>query len=82
MEERLLKPYERKLGRDCGGWPIATIAFCGPNEPSDEGHRLALCPPRMQRWKSCATGKWIVATSEPTQVSPGRYRNLSRSIGC
>ena len=82
MEDRFLKRLRKKARKGLRGWPIATIAFYGPNEPSDEGHRLALCPPRMQRWKSCATGKWIVVTSEPTQVSPGRYWNLSRSIEC
>ena len=83
MAERFLKPYERKLGRGLRGWPIATIAFCGPNEPSDEGHPLALCPPRMQR--RFATGKWIVATSEPRpRYRPGDigiYREASGAIG-
>ena len=82
MEDRFLKRLRKKARKGLRGWPIATIAFYGPNLSQATKVTLASCHPRMQRWKSCATGKWIVVTFAPTPASPGRYWNLSRSIEC
>ena len=80
MEDRFLKRLRKKARKGLRGWPIATIAFYGPNLSQATKVTVGIVP--SERWKSCATGKLIVVIFAATPASPGRYWNLSRSIEC
>jgi hypothetical protein len=82
MEDRFLKRLRKKARKGLRGWPIATVAFYGPNLSQATKVTVGIVPLRMQRWESCATGKWMMARSVTTPASLGRYWNLSRSAEC
>src|SRR5215813_3594957 len=60
----------RKPGRDCGVGRLRRLHSMVRTSARRRRSLLALCHPRMQRWKSCATGKWIMGRSVPIPASP------------
>jgi hypothetical protein len=82
LEDRFFKRLRKKARKGLRGWPIATIAFYGPNLTQATKVAVGICHPRIRNRRRYTTGKWTAATSVPTSTLPGRYWNLSRSTEC
>jgi hypothetical protein len=78
MEDRFLKRLRKKARKGLRGWPIATIAFYGPNLSQATKVTVGIVPSEnaeVEELRDCGL-------CVPTQALPGRYWNLSRSIEC
>ena len=82
MEDRFLKRLGKKARKGLRGWPIATVAFYGPNLSQATKVTVGIVPSENADVKELHDWKWIAAISVPTPVSPRRYWNLSISIEC
>jgi hypothetical protein len=51
------------------GWPVATIAFYGPNLSQATKSQSASCRPRPPSHARCGAGKWSTATCGQIQPS-------------
>jgi hypothetical protein len=80
MEDRFLKRLRKKARKGLRGWPIATVAFYGPNLSQATKVTVGIVP--SENAKDCVIGKWMMVKSAPTPASLGRYWNLSRSAEC
>ena len=81
LEDRFLKRLRKKARKGLRGWPIATVAFYGPNLGQATTAVVGIVPSENAEVESCATGQWVVARSAPIQTLSARFLNLSRSIG-
>jgi hypothetical protein len=73
----------RKPGRDCGAGRLRRLHSMVRPSAKRRRSLLESCHPRMQRWKSCATGKWMTVRSVPTPHRPGDigiYRSSKAAI--
>jgi hypothetical protein len=82
MEDRFLKRLRKKARKGLRGWPIATIAFYGPNLSQATKVTVGIVPSENAEVEELRDWKVDYVTSVPTQALPGRYWNLSRSIEC
>ena len=82
MEDRFLKRLRKKARKGLRGWPIATIAFYGPNLSQATKITVGIVPSENAEVEELPTGKLIVVIFAATPASPGRYWKLSRSIEC
>jgi len=79
MEDRFLKRLRKKARKGLRGWPIATVAFYGPNLSQATKVTVGIVPSENADVKELRD--WKVDRA-PTPVSPRRYWNLSTSIEC
>jgi hypothetical protein len=82
LEDRFLKRLSKKARKGLRGWPIATIAFYGPNLSHATKVAVGIVPSENAAVEELRTGKWIVATSALIPALPVRYSTLSRNIRC
>ena len=82
LEDRFLKRLRKKARKGLRGWPIATIAFYGPNLTQATKVAVGIVPSENAEPQEVRDWKVAAATSVPTSTSPGRYWNLSRSTEC
>ena len=80
MEDRFLKRLRKKARKGLRGWPMATVAFYGPNLSQATKATVGIVPSENAEVEELC--EWKVDDGEvvPTPSSPGRYWNLSRSI--
>jgi hypothetical protein len=76
MEDRILKRLPKKARKGLRGWPIATIAFYGPELSRATKVTVGIVPSEN------AEVELMMVSSVPTPGSPERFRNLSRSAKC
>ena len=61
MEDRFLKRLRKKARKEMRGWPMATIAFYGPNLSQATKVAVGIMPS-----ENATTGKWTAGTFAPT----------------
>jgi len=64
MEDRSLKLLRKKARKGMRGWPVATIAFYGPN--LNQATKVAVGIVPFENAEIAETGKSIMVTSAPT----------------
>jgi hypothetical protein len=79
VEDRFLKRLRKKARKGLRGWPIATVAFYGPN--LNQATKIAVGVVPSENAEVEELHDWIVATSVPIQTLPARFLDLSLSIG-
>ena len=80
MEDRFLKRLRKKARKGMRGWPMATIAFYGPNLSQATKVAVGIMPSENAEVKELRN--WKVETFAPTPSSPARYWNLWRNMEC
>jgi len=67
-DNRFLKRLRKKAKKGLRGWPLATIAFYGPNLSQATKAAVGIIPSEMQRRKRCATGMCFMVIFEKTSA--------------
>lgn len=83
MEDRSLKRLRKKARKGMRGWPVATIAFYGPNLSQATKVTVGIVPPKMQKWWSLRD--WRVdsgAIRTDTGITRERSWNLPSNVRC
>ena len=80
VEDRFLKRLRKKARKGLQGWPIATVAFYGPNLSQATKVAVGIVPSENAEVEELRDWKWIAATSAPIRTLPARCSNSSRSI--
>jgi hypothetical protein len=78
MEDRFPKRLRKKARKGMRRWPVATIAYYGPNLSQATKVAVGIVPFENAEVAEMI-GKWIVVTSGPTLVSHGRFWNSRKS---
>jgi hypothetical protein len=82
MEDRFLKRLRKKARRGLRGWPLATVAFYGPNQSQATKVTVGIVP--TENAKVAELRDWKVDHGD-IRTEPGiavRYWNLSMNIRC
>ena len=82
LEDRFLKRLRKKARKGLRGWPIATIAFYGPNLSQATKIAVGIVPSENAEVEELRDWKVNRGDIRGDPASPGRYWNLSRSIEC
>ena len=82
LEDRFLKRLRKKGRKGLRGWPIATIAFYGPNLSQATKITVGIVPSENAEVEELRDWKVNHGDIRGDPASPGRYWNLSRSIEC
>ena len=82
MEDRSLKRLRKKASKGLRGWPIATIAFYGPNLSRATKVTVGIVPSENAEVEELRA--WKVDDGEIRAIpgSSERFWNLSRSAKC
>ena len=80
VEDRFLKRLRKKARKGLRGWPIATVAFYGPNLHQATKAAVGIVPSENAEVEELRA--WLVDRGDirPIQALPARYLNLSKSI--
>ena len=80
VEDRFLKRLRKKARKGLRGWPIATVAFYGPNLHQATKAGVGIVPSENAEVEELRA--WLVDRGDirPIHSSPARYLNLSKSI--
>jgi hypothetical protein len=82
MEDRFLKRLGKKARKGLRGWPIATVAFYGPNLSQATKVTVGIVPFENAEVEELRDWKVDDGEIRTDPASPGRYWNLSRSAEC
>ena len=82
MEDRFLKRLRKKARKGLRGWPIATVAFYGPNLSQATKVTVGIVPSENAEVKELRDWKVDRGDIRAAPVSSKRYWNLSSSIEC
>jgi hypothetical protein len=82
MEDRFLKRLRKKARKGLRGWPIATVAFYGPNLSQATKVTVGIVPSENAEVEELREWKVDDGEIRADPASPGRYWNLSMSAEC
>jgi hypothetical protein len=80
LEDRFLKRLRKKARKGLRGWPIATIAFYGPNLTQATKVAIGIVP--SENAEPQEVRDWKVASGDIRPGDIGIYRGARSALGC